>query len=51
MKRNYSNDNTQQCSCHPERSEESLAGSCSQHANPEMFRFAQYDTIELGDKT
>jgi hypothetical protein len=43
------NDNTQQRSCHVERSEESLACSGSQRANPEMFRFAQHDTIKLGD--
>ena len=49
MKRKYSTDDTQQRSCHPERSEGSLACSGSQHANPEMFRFAQHDTIELGD--
>src|SRR6476619_2856518 len=49
MKRNYSNDNTQQRSCHPERSEGSLACSSSHYGNPEMFRFAQHDTIQLGD--
>jgi hypothetical protein len=49
MKRNYLKDNTQRRSCHPERSEESLGYSGSQHANPEMFRFAQHDTMELGD--